>query len=261
MNQTISASQVTGLFGQFACPAAYYFDKIKRYPRKPKPAFDIGKAIENAVTDYHVQKQMRPEIFIRTIEQLKQGTYADRFGVPKYGYKDLSTEEKLLYDEEIAEIDYTALLTEYANSVQPLTIIESQLEIKYEIFPGVTLLCYPDLLTQEVGIIELKTSGKSWSDFDVKKKFQHIVEVMATEQELGFRPAVMYQILVKTKTPKIQFIPVEVTDTEIEQVKNLLLQAVRYKETFNFVPHERDKTNCMICGQNHSREFFFTASL
>lgn len=257
MNQTISASQVTGLFGQFACPAKYYWEKVARVPAKPKTAFDIGKAIENCVTDYHVMKKMNPDIFTKTIEQLKAGTYPDRFGIPKYGYKDLTQEEKLIYDEEIAEIDYTALLKEYENNVQPLTLITSQLEIKYEIFPGVTLYCYPDLLTQEVGIIELKTAGKSWSDNDVKKKFQHIVEAMATEQELNFRPPVMYQILVKTKTPKVQFIPVNVTDEEIEQVKNLLWQAVQYKQNFKFVPHERDKTNCMICGNDHSKEFFF----
>ena len=252
----ISASQVSSIFGQFACQNKYYWEKIQKVPRKPNTAFDIGKAIENAVTNYHVLGNMDPLIFEKTIEQLKTGTYADRFGTPKYGYKDLTQEEQKEYDESIAETDHIALLSEYANVVKPMKPIKSQLEIRFEIAPGVILLMYLDYLF-DIGIMELKTAGRSWSEADVRKKIQHIIQVWGYQEQYGPRVGGQYHVLVKNKKPKIDIIPIEVTDIEIEQVKNLLINAVNTKKAFCVVPHERDKTNCMICGADHSKEFFF----
>lgn len=252
----ISASQVSSIFGQFACQNKYYWEKILKVPRKPNTAFDIGKAMENAVTNYHVMGNMDPGIFQKTIDQLKEGTYADRFGTPKYGYKDLTVEEQKAYDEEIAEIDYIGLLSEYANVVKPMKPIKSQLEIRFEIAPGVVLLMYLDYLF-EMGIMELKTAGRSWSEADVRKKIQHIIQVWGYQEQYGPRVGVQYHVLVKNKKPKVDIISLEVTDAEIDQVRNLLINAVNTKKTFSVVPHERDKTNCLICGADHSKEFFF----
>lgn len=259
--ETISASQVTSLTGQFSCPAAYYFGKIMKLQLKPSPNMEIGKAIENAVTDYHFTGTMKPEIFQRTIDQIKEGTYGDRFGVPAQGYPDLPDDEKAEFDAKIAEVDYAALLEEYKNNVRPLRIIKAQMEIIYDIFEGdrgpVKLYNYPDLLTEEEGLVEIKTASKSWSDNDVKKKFQHVVEVMAVEKKLGFRPKVAYHVLVKTKTPKVQIIPLEVTNEDIAQVTMILKNAYEMKSRFRYIPHERDKTHCYYCGKDHSKEYFF----
>lgn len=259
--ETISASQVTQLTGQFACPASYYFGKIAKYPMKPSANMEIGKAIEEAVTNYHMTKTMKPEIFQQTIDRIKEGTYADRFGVPAKGYKDLPDDEKIEFDTKIAEVDHVALLEEYKNCVRPLTIIKAQMEIVYDIFEGsrgpVRLYNYPDLLTQEEGLVEVKTASKSWSENDEKKKFQHVVESMAVEHKLGFRPKIAYHVLVKTKKPKVQIIPLEVTNEDIEQVTMMLKNAYEMKCRFNYVPYERDKTHCYYCGKDHSKEYFF----
>lgn len=259
--ETISASQVTQLIGQFSCPAGYYFGKILKLPIKPSANMEIGKAIEDAITNYHMTGTMKPEIFLDSMDRIRGGTYADRFGVPAKGYKDLPDDEKEEFDQKIAELNHVALLEEYKNSVRPLTIIKAQMEIVYDIFEGdrgpVKLYNYPDLLTEEEGLVEVKTASKSWSENDEKKKFQHIVEVMAVEKKLGFRPKVAYHVLVKTKNPKVQIIPLEVTNEDIAQVMMILKNAYEMKCRFRYVPHDRDKTHCYYCGKDHTKEFFF----
>lgn len=259
---TISSSQITGLYGQFACPAKFYWDKVEKMIRKPAANMDIGKAVERVITHYHLSGgEIHCNLFIETIDALRTNTYPDRFGIPKKGYPDLSPEEKAEYDEAIAEVNIEAMMGVYTANVRPLKVIEAQLEVVYEIFPGVRIYIYPDLVTEEAGLIELKTAGRKWSDYDIAKKSQHIVQAMGVEHELGFRPPVAYHVLTHAKTPSLQVIPFEVTDEEIEQTLNLIRMAVAEKRTFSFVPHARDKTKCSVCGADHTKDYFFPPSL
>lgn len=278
-NPTISASRVTSLFGQYACPFSYYYEKVRRYVRKPSPEFIIGDAIEAVVTKYHETGELDFTAYDTVVDQARQNLLAGRFAPPKMGYPELSPPEQAEFDAVVQELDHKALLTEYAAQVKPLGVIAAQLDLRPFIAENLQLLCFPDLITS-VGIVELKTAGRSWSDSDLAKKIQHVVEVAAlkmviesgsTEPKItaikelfGNSVPVQYHVLVKTKTPKIQILPVEVTSEQIDQVLNLLKFTAGFEDalkemfTKGFVPSEHDATACPICGKDHTLDFFFT---
>jgi len=249
---TLSPSQITSLFGQWACPASYYWSYINKQRRKPNHNFDIGKAVENCITCYHETGEIKPEIYMRTIEDLKKANF----------FNELPNEEKDKYNEEIEDMrnKLETLLFEYKKQVPKLEIISSQQKLEMKLNDDVSIIGYPDYIAKgekKPKIIDVKTAGRSWSEADIDKKIQGEIYVMMAEDSLGELADFEYHVLVKTKTPKIQIIHIEITQERLDQLLNLIEQAGKAKEKFDFIPSEMDKKHCSVCGKDHSLDFYF----
>ena len=109
------------------------------------------------------------------------------------------------------------------------------------------LLVVPDLITRQddgtLKIIEIKTSGRSYSESEVATSLQPTFYANALYELTGEEPAVEYAVLVKTKMPKVQRIEAIRTTTDFGRLGDIIGAVERAIEAGIFYPVE-SPLNC-----------------
>jgi putative RecB family exonuclease len=231
------------------CPLQYYFERVLKLPRKSIPsAMVMGSAIHAGLAEFHRTLQHGDEPSNDHIREIVVGSWKNSCNENVVDFKDGNTQEELIKQSiELVEL--------YTGSERPTNIRAVELPFWVPIITSSgevlekPLLAVADLIVErESGLTvrEFKSSGRSYSDFEVSSSLQATCYVHATWEKLSQWSQVEFTVLVKTKTPKIQNIPTTRTSAEVGRMGDLFQQVASSIELGIFYPIE-NVMNCSGC--------------
>ena len=234
------------------CGQAFKYKYIDQQHEKTKPSLIFGSAIDAAINAVHYN------IMHRDLPQL----HYDQIILNYFN------QEKNLLEHELDKEEWDALEDMILNMIDHQVMLEFEEIIDYvpkEIQKKITLkihglampvIGYPDLVAerqlpafqkpgQEVLILDGKTSAKKISKVSHGYKQQLSTYVLAIMREKGLEniPSAELRVLVKTKTPYWQIIPVHLTADDL----GLAIEAYREHElaiAANWYPLNRGSNFC-----------------
>lgn len=186
------------------CPLQYYYERILRLPRKTvSDAQVLGSSIHAALASYHRKLQAGEPIQNHQVQDALLAAWEDQAGHVEVVYDKRSPNDNLALG--------TALIEGYLREPPPTNIVAVETPILSPITNSrgevleKPLLVVPDLITrQEDGspkVVELKTSGRAFSESEVATSLQPTCYASALYELTGQEPFVEYAVLVKTKVP------------------------------------------------------------
>jgi CRISPR/Cas system-associated exonuclease Cas4 (RecB family) len=111
------------------------------------------------------------------------------------------------------------------------------------------LVAVADLIVEsETGLLvrEFKTSARAYGESEVATSLQPTCYVNAVQEVFGEPTTVEYTVLVKTKTPKIQKIPVEQQEEDLGRLGDIVKNIEKGVQAGIFYPVE-SPMNCSTC--------------
>ena len=246
------------------CGQAFKYKYIDQQHEKTKPSLIFGSAIDAAINavHYNIMHRDLPQLFYAQV------------------ILNYFNQEKNLLEHELEKEEWDALEDMILNMIDHQVMLAFEEIIDYvpkEIQKKITLkihglampvIGYPDLIAerkepafqepgQEVLIIDGKTSGRKISQVSHGYKQQLSTYVLAIMREKGLKniPSAELRVLVKTKKPYWQVIPVHLTADDL----GLAIEAYREHElaiAANWFPLNRgsvfcSKKNCRFYEQCH----------
>ena len=231
---------VTQLKMFLRCPLQYYFRYIKELIIPPRSEVTLGKSIHRALEENYKQK-------IETKEDLPIDYLTDLFSDTwESEVKETLFEE----DEKPGKIkdEGVNILRIYHKIVSP-KIQPVYVEKEFNLFldADFTLKGFIDLVTEEDLIIDHKTTKRSYSEEQVATDLQLTAYSLAYrmlegKEERGLR----FDVMVRTKEPKIQHISTKRTQEDINRFLKLVDYVNKAIKTGIFYP--RENFMCPKCG-------------
>jgi CRISPR/Cas system-associated exonuclease Cas4 (RecB family) len=112
------------------------------------------------------------------------------------------------------------------------------------------LLVVPDLITRQEhdtpNVVEIKTSGRAFSDSEVATSLQPTAYGHAVHELSGKEPGLEYVVLVKTRTPKVQRVEAVRTNSDFGRLGDIIGAVERAIDAGSFFPVE-SPLNCSGC--------------
>ena len=190
------------------CPLQFYFERIAKLPRKSTTdAQVLGSALHSGLADYHRKLQARQPV---TPQQVHDAYLADWDKQVNQG-PVVATGNKSVDDSRDLGI---SLIDVYLQEPAPEGIISVETPILAPIansqgeYLEKPMLVIADLVVQQedgtLQIKEIKTSGRAYSESEVTTSLQPTFYASALFEITGEEPAVEFQVLVKTRVPKVQ---------------------------------------------------------
>ena len=222
----------------FICGKRFEYSYILERPRKESAALIIGKAVDSAMQVYFNDKdKTNPhDTYYKLIDE----------SILKYSGEEPEIVEEL---EELKERIADALsiyFDEYAPYYEPI-VVQKKIQIQIE---GLTLpiLGYCDLIAKHYGkkkVIDHKTSGKSINTPKSDHVKQLAVYTLAymKEESLNEIPDAELHVIVKTKKPKIQIVPVQLSEQIFSDLIDEFFQ-LQQNIKKNFFPKNRESFLC-----------------
>ena len=234
------------------CGQAFKYKYIDQQHERTKPSLIFGSAIDAAINavHYNIMHRDLPQLFYDQV------------------ILNYFNQEKNLLEHELDKEEWDALEDMILNMIDHQVMLEFEAIIDYvpkEIQKKITLkihglampvIGYPDLIAerkepafqepgQEVLILDGKTSAKKISKVSHGYKQQLSTYVLAIMREKGLEniPSAELRVLVKTKTPYWQIIPVHLTADDL----GLAIEAYREHElaiAANWYPLNRGSNFC-----------------
>jgi CRISPR/Cas system-associated exonuclease Cas4 (RecB family) len=240
------------------CPLQYYFQRIARI----KPLFTpsslvLGSSIHEALALYHRSLQTQQPA---TKEQV-QTSFLE-------AWKTRNTTETVQIDgkqNESAILEQgVAMLDAYFKEPPPEKILIVEQEFLAPLHTsGGEILEKPmtsiiDLVTeneQGLKITDLKTSSRSYSEYEAAISLQATVYANSIQENFGKLAAFEYLVLVKTKSPRVQRLVTTRTEKDLGRLGDLVQAVDRAIESETFYPIE-SPLNCSGCPfRNPCREW------
>jgi putative RecB family exonuclease len=225
------------------CPLQYKFRYIDGLKIPPVSALTLGKSIHSALETNYKQK-------IGTKTDLSTEQVLDLFS------DKWETEVKETVFEEgekpgVVKDDGIKLVSAYHKQVSPTIepkLVEKDFELSFENV-DYTLKGYIDLIDAKDVIIDHKTTKRSMSQEDVGTDLQLSCYALAYRSVLGGQEKELrFDVMVRTKTPKIQQIVTTRTQEDINRFLKILGHITKAIKSGIYYPNKN--YFCSICGYN-----------
>ena len=238
MNDHIS---VTQLKMYLRCPLQYKFRYIDNIIIPPPSTITLGKTIHKTLEENFSQK-------IKTQKDLPLEYLKDFFS----DLWDIEAKETQFdKDEKPGKVkdEGINLLTLYHKThspkIQPVSV-EEEFELEFENSP-LKLKGYIDLIDKNNTIIDHKVKSRSMTQQDAKQDLQLTAYYLAYKIKKKTPPqGLRFDVIVRTKTPKIQQITLNKTDEDTTRFLKILTQVTRAIKSGIFYPNE--SFYCNVCG-------------
>lgn len=245
MTDAWSYSQLTTFM---RCPLQHFFRYVLRLPeRSTSGPLALGSAVHQALARFHRSVQQgRP---------IPPSAVRDTFLA---SWKERKEKELIVYPKgtEQGHIDQgVALLDTYLKEPVPRGIVAVEQEI---LVPLATsdgeildrqLVAVLDLVDRQEGqlrVTDFKASSRSYSDMDVKLSLQATAYLYAAKEHYEEDAVFEYQILVKTRKPKVQRIATARMPTDFGRLGDLVQVIDRAVQAGIHFPVE-SPNNCATC--------------
>jgi putative RecB family exonuclease len=189
------------------CPLQFYFQRIRRLPQPTVGSgLVLGSSVHRTLELYHRSLQERKPVKDDRLHRTFLDAWKERESNSEIAFREGDTR-----DGSIAQ--GIGLIEVYLKEPPPENIVAVEKEMIFPIhnsegeYLETPMVAIVDLLTKdkdELAITELKTSGRSYGNFEVDVSLQPTSYVNAVWETFGEQAKVEYAVLVKTKTPKLQ---------------------------------------------------------
>jgi len=226
------------------CPLQFKYRYVDGLKIPPTSALTLGKSIHSALEANYKQK-IGTKIDLSTEQVLD--VFSDKW----------ETEVKETTFEEgekpgAVKDDGIKLVSTYHKQISP-TIVPKFVEKDFELpFENVdyTLKGYIDLIDTKDVIIDHKTTKRSMSQEDVGSDLQLSCYALAYRSILGEQEKELrFDVMVRTKTPKIQQIVTTRTQEDINRFLKILGHISKAIKSGAFYPNKNFM--CNMCGYGH----------
>ncbi|MCD6219808.1 PD-(D/E)XK nuclease family protein [Candidatus Calescamantes bacterium] len=232
---------VTQLKMYLRCPLQYKFRYVDNLIIPPPSAITLGKTIHQTLEENFSQK-------VKTQEDLPLGYLTDYFS-------DLweieSKETRFEEGEKPGKIkdEGINLVSVYHKTHSPKILpisVEEEFELEFENSP-LKLKGYIDLIDKNKIIIDHKIKSRSMTQQDAEQDLQLTAYYLAYKVKKQKPPkGLRFDVIVRTKTPKIQQISISKTDEDTTRFLKILTQVTRAIHAGIFYPNE--SFYCNVCG-------------
>ncbi len=231
------------------CPRQFYFERILRLPREStSSSLVFGSAVHSALAVYHQSLKENSEATTDEIVKAISRTWDDASEQKTIEFKEGETCQDLIaLGVNLVEL--------YRDEEPPRNIVhvEKRMMVPLHNSNGKILekplVAIADLITGHEGqnhITEFKTSGKSYSEFDIDNSLQATCYVNASYELLGNLASVDYVVFVRTKVPKIQRVRTARNEEELGKLGDIVEAIERAIEVQAFFPIV-SAMNCSTC--------------
>jgi RecB family exonuclease len=232
---------VTQLKMYLRCPLQYKFRYIDNLIIPPASAITLGKTIHQTLEENFSQK-------VKTQQDLPLNYLKDYFSdVWEIEAKETQFEK----DEKPGKIkdEGINLVSVYHKTHSPKILpisVEEEFELEFENSP-LRLKGYIDLIDRNKIIIDHKIKSRSMNQQDAEQDLQLTAYYLAYKIKKQKPPqGLRFDVIVRTKTPKIQQITISKTDEDTTRFLKILTQVTKAISSGIFYPHE--SYFCNVCG-------------
>ena len=232
-----------------SCPLRYYFQRILCLPQPSISSnLVLGSSVHAALAKYHLGIQQNEKTSIEDLRSEFAGTWTRQENQAKVSFKDGEN------SKEAFEMGM-ALVNLYLKEPPPQNIIGVEQHFISPVhnsrgeYLENPLVAVADLVTRKgegVTIIELKTSGRAYSELEAETSLQPICYVNAAQELFGCPASVEYTVLTKTKIPKIQRLEAKRTDADLGRLGDIIENIEKAILADIFYPVETPM-NCSAC--------------
>jgi len=197
---------------------------------------------------YHRSLQERKPVKIDRLHQAFRDSWKERENKSEIEFRKGDTR-----DGSIAQ--GIGLIEVYLREPPPENIVAVEQQMIFPVhrsdgvYGETPMVAIVDLLTRngnELAITELKTSGRSYGNFEVDVSLQPTSYVNAVWETFGEQAKVEYAVLVKTKTPKLQRLTTVRNEDDFGRLGDTVQAVERAIEAKAFYPNETPM-NCSTC--------------
>jgi putative RecB family exonuclease len=232
------------------CPLQYYFERIVKLERPFIPsAMALGSAVHEGLAQYHRHLQLNEPVPACCVQE----TFLNAWQASE-DRRPIQFKDKENRDDMIAQ--GVALLELYMQEPPPQSIVAIEEPLMVPLFTSngecleKPLLAVLDLLHRNdqdrLTVSEYKTSGRRYSELEAEMMLQATSYVHAVQQRFDEKPYVRYVVLVKTKTPQVQYLETIRTDADINRLGDIVQTIERAIQAEAFYPVE-STMNCSGC--------------
>ena len=232
---------VTQLKMYLRCPLQYKFRYIDGLKIPPPSTITLGKTIHQTLEENFSQK-------VKTQKDLPLQYLKDYFSdIWDIEAKETQFEE----DEKPGKVkdEGINLISVYHKTHSPQIIpisVEEEFELEFENSP-LKLKGYIDLIDKNHTIIDHKIKTRSMNKQDAEQDLQLTAYYLAYKIKKQKPPkGLRFDVIVRTKTPKIQQITLNKTDEDTTRFLKVLTQVTKAINSGIFYPHE--SFYCNVCG-------------
>jgi CRISPR/Cas system-associated exonuclease Cas4 (RecB family) len=232
-----------------ACPLRYYFQRILCLPQPTiGSSLVLGSTVHAVLAEYHRSIQDDEPTNIDHLHQVFTESWSSRENQTRLVFRNGETAQ--------ASIDLGIALVElYLKEPPPQEIIGIEREIISPIhnsqgaYLETPLVAIADLITKseaKITVREFKTSGRAYSEIEAETSLQPTCYVNAAQEAYGQPASVEYTVLIKTKTPKIQRLAAERTESDLGRLGDIIENIEKAVQLNIFYPVE-NPINCSTC--------------
>lgn len=239
MEKHISVSQIKMYL---RCPLQYKYRYIDGLIIPPTSALTLGKSIHSALESNYSQK-------IETKLDLPAEKVVDLFS----DSWEKEVQETIFEEDEKAgaiKDDGVKMVTVYHDQISPTIqprLVEKEFNLSFENV-SYTLKGIIDLIDISGTIIDHKTAKRSMTPEDVESNIQLTCYALAYRSLYGAEEnELRFDVMVKTKVPKLQQISTKRTQDDINRFLKLMGYVSKAIQSGIFYPCE-DRQTCSWCG-------------
>ena len=231
------------------CPLQFYFQRILGLPQPTVGSgLVLGSSVHGALELYHRSLHERRPVKTDRLHRAFLDAWKERESKSEIEFRKGDTR-----DGSIAQ--GISLIEVYLKEPPPENIVAVEQEMIFPIhnsqgeYLETPMVAIVDLLTRdkdELAITELKTSGRSYGNFEVDVSLQPTSYANAVWETFGEQANVEYAILVKTKTPKLQRLTTVRNEDDFGRLGDTVQAVERAIEAKAFYPNETPM-NCSTC--------------
>jgi len=232
---------VTQLKMYLRCPLQYKFRYIDGLKIPPPSTITLGKTIHQTLEENFSQK-------VKTKKDLPLEYLKDYFS----DIWDIEAKETQFEEGEKpgkVKDEGINLISVYHKTHSPQIIpisVEEEFELEFENSP-LKLKGYIDLIDKNRTIIDHKVKSRSMTQQDAEQDLQLTAYYLAYKIKKKTPPqGLRFDVIVRTKTPKIQKILISKTDQDTIRFLKILTQVTCAIKSGIFYPHE--SFYCNVCG-------------
>lgn len=232
------------------CPLQFYFERVAKLPRKSTTdAQVLGSALHSGLADYHRRLQARQPVTPQQVHEAYLAAWDEqvkRSSVVAIGAKSVDDSRDLgvsLIDVYLQEPAPEGIIAVETSVLAPVANSQGEYLEK-------PILVIADLVVRlgdgTLQINEIKTSGRAYSESEVATSLQPTCYAGALYETTGEEPGVEFQVLVKTRVPKVQKIQATRTVSDFGRLGDIIGAVELGVHSGVFYPVE-SPINCSGC--------------
>ncbi len=232
-----------------ACPLRFYFQRVLGLPQHTvSSSLILGSAVHAALAEYHRTVQLDEPTDTEKLQSVFTEAWHQREKETRILYRDGEERDDLLAQG-------IALIEVYLEEPPPQNIIGIEQEMIAPIhnsrgdYLETPLVAVADLITEdneELTVHEYKTSGRAFSQSEAETSLQPTCYINAARAAFGHPATVVYTVLIKTKTPRVQRLTTARSDENLGRLGDLIENVERAVQARIFYPVE-SPLNCSAC--------------